>query len=140
MATYTSQLGRDTLVYEGAAGTNLLEFRGDKTLADTREEIDSTTDGYLHTNDITQSVMGPRTIRLSGNLIYPAYGETNTAFSNIESAYEDKTLVNITIKRDDADAAPEEYEGYVVKFDKTPEMSGVEQVAVEIRLWVPAGT
>lgn len=138
MATYISQLGRDTLVYEGSAGANLLEFRGDKTIADTREEIDSTTDGYLASNDVTQSVMGPRTIRLSGNLIQPADGETNTAFTNILEAYEDKDLVKITVKR--GSGGGDEYEGYVVKFDRTPEMNGVEQVAVEIRLWPPIGS
>lgn len=139
MATYVSQLGRDTLVYEGSGANNILEFRGDKTLSDTREEIDSTTDAYLNTNDITQSVMGPRTIRLSGNLIYPANGETATGFSNIESAYQNKTLVDITIKRYSGDSG-DSYEGYVTKFESTPEMNGVEQIAVEIRLWVPAGS
>jgi hypothetical protein len=139
MATYVSQLGRDTLVYEGAGANNILEFRGDKTISDTREEIDSTTDAYLNTNDITQSVMGPRTIRLTGNLIYPANGETATGFSNIESAYAAKTLVKIAIKRYEADPGTN-YEGYVTKFESTPEMSGVEQIAVEIRLWVPVGS
>lgn len=139
MATYISQLGRDVLVYEGASAENLLEFRGDKTLADSREEIDSTTDAYLATNDITQSVPGPRTVRLTGNLIRPANGETNTGFTNLETAYSAKTVVDITIKRYTADTGTA-YEGYVVQFEPTAEMNGVEQVAVNIRLWTPAGS
>lgn len=139
MATYVSQLGRDTLVYEGTGAANLLEFRGDKTLADSRDEIDATTDAYLHTYDITQSVMGPRTIRLTGNLIYPANGETATGFTNLETAYGAKSLVTITIKRYVGDTGTE-YEGYVVKFESTPEMNGVEQIAVDIRLWTPASS
>lgn len=133
---YPAQAGEDVII---KIGTDVLECT-EKSIDDTREEIDNTTDYELQQNGARTVRPGARTIVFNGTLIRPDFGETDAAFTAVQSAYTGKTeLSAVYVTRDSTDSGTQ-YTGRVMQFTETANPGEDNTVACVIRLTPVSGS
>lgn len=136
---YTAQRGEDFIIKIGASVLECTE----KTLEDSREEIGNTTDYELQQNGVMSVRPGPRTQRLTATLIKPDYGETDTAYDAVETAYTGRTQLTgstaVYLTFDSTDSGTQ-YNGYVLQFTKNGPTNEDVTVNCTIQLTPVAGS
>jgi hypothetical protein len=136
---YTAQKGRDFIV---KIGTAVLECT-DKTINDSRTTSDITTDYFLQQTGTRDEQPLDREVELNCTCPVPDYGETNTAYDAVETAYTTNvqltgaTAVKITWDALDSGTS---YNGRVKQFNISGNPGEYAQADIVIRLTAVVGS